>query len=133
MLDKRIIDTICKNEGFVAILAGSGSDDKSPETKEGEKQKQSHIGRIVSSVESFHLPYAVNICSAHKQPAEVNAIIGEYNQLARPILIVAVAGGTDALSGTASWASYHPVVSCPPDGLNLSCLNNPPGSSNAYI
>jgi hypothetical protein len=27
----------------------------------------------------------------------------------------------------------QPVISCPPDGLNHSCLTNPPGSSNATI
>merc|ERR1712149_55147 len=26
-----------------------------------------------------------------------------------------------------------PVVSCPPDGMNQTCLTNPPGSSNAFI
>jgi phosphoribosylcarboxyaminoimidazole (NCAIR) mutase len=46
---------------------------------------------------------------------------------------VAVAGGTDALSGTLSFHADQPVVSCPPDGLNQSCLTNPPGSSNATI
>merc|ERR1711953_69121 len=44
------------------------------------------------------------------------------------------AGGTDALSGTASYLATFPVVSCPPDkDLNRTCLTNPPGSSNAFI
>merc|ERR1712187_463070 len=50
-----------------------------------------------------------------------------------PILLVGCAGGTDALSGTASYFAKFPVVSCPPDGLNQTCLTNPPGSSNAFI
>merc|ERR1711879_987033 len=41
--------------------------------------------------------------------------------------------GTDALSGTASYLANFPVVSCPPDGMNKSCLTNPPGSSNAFV
>lgn len=49
------------------------------------------------------------------------------------MMIVGCAGGTDALSGTASYLSRHPVVSCPPDGMNNTCLTNPPGSSNAFI
>merc|ERR1719217_196311 len=48
-------------------------------------------------------------------------------------IIIGCAGGTDALSGTASYLSRHPVVSCPPDGMNQTCLTNPPGSSNAFI
>merc|ERR1712007_372429 len=53
--------------------------------------------------------------------------------MGEPMLIVGCAGGTDALSGTASYLSKHPVISCPPDGMNNSCLTNPPGSSNAFI
>ena len=48
-------------------------------------------------------------------------------------MLIAVAGGTDALSGTLSFHSLHPVVSCPPDPPNESCLRNPPGSSNATV
>jgi phosphoribosylcarboxyaminoimidazole (NCAIR) mutase len=128
MLDARIVDMIKNGKGFVGILAGSGSDDKAPDDK-----KPSHIGKIVEGVETFRIPYGVNVYSAHKQPTAVLEIIGEYNQLAHPILLVAVAGGTDALSGTAAWHSIHPVLSCPPDAPNQSCLTNPPGSSNIYI
>merc|ERR1712072_709599 len=48
-------------------------------------------------------------------------------------MMVGCAGGTDALSGTASYLAKFPVVSCPPDGMNNTCLTNPPGSSNAFI
>eukprot|EP00666_Eupelagonemidae_sp_cell4sb_P017931 gene17931-biopygen4662 len=54
------------------------------------------------------------------------------NSSIEPLVIIGCAGGTDALSGTASFLSNWPVVSCPPDGDNESCLRNPPGSSNAY-
>merc|ERR1712066_251852 len=57
----------------------------------------------------------------------------EYNKAVGPVMMVGCAGGTDALSGTASYLSRFPVVSCPPDGMNQTCLTNPPGSSNAYI
>jgi phosphoribosylcarboxyaminoimidazole (NCAIR) mutase len=49
------------------------------------------------------------------------------------IAYIAVAGGTDALSGTLSFHALAPVISCPPDPPNPSCLANPPGSSNAVI
>merc|ERR1712060_879483 len=75
----------------------------------------------------------IRICSAHKQPARLQSVINEYNKQTRPIMMVGCAGGTDALSGTASYLANFPVVSCPPDGMNNTCLTNPPGSSNAYI
>merc|ERR1711862_545590 len=79
------------------------------------------------------LPSHIRICSAHKQPTQLEATLKQYNKSIEPILIVGCAGGTDALSGTASYLSLHPVVSCPPDGMNNTCLTNPPGSSNAFI
>merc|ERR1712146_572054 len=68
-----------------------------------------------------------------KQPARLQSVIAEYNKLARPVMMVGCAGGTDALSGTASYLAKFPVISCPPDGMNNTCLTNPPGSSNGYI
>merc|ERR1711881_275707 len=63
----------------------------------------------------------------------LESLIGEYNKSTGPVMMVGCAGGTDALSGTASYLANFPVVSCPPDGMNKSCLTNPPGSSNAFI
>ena len=61
------------------------------------------------------------------------ALLREYEGLGGAIAYIAVAGGTDALSGTLSFHALAPVISCPPDAPNPSCLGNPPGSSNAVI
>jgi len=105
---------------FVAIMAGSDSD-------------MPHLETIAKELAKFGIPSGIRICSAHKQPARLEALIEQYNKSVEPTLIVGCAGGTDALSGTASYSSVHPVVSCPPDGMNNTCLTNPPGSSNAFI
>merc|ERR1712146_276065 len=81
----------------------------------------------------FKIKSEIRICSAHKQPGRLQAVIGEYSRSKDPIMMVGCAGGTDALSGTASYLANFPVVSCPPDGMNQTCLTNPPGSSNAFI
>merc|ERR1712048_1417109 len=81
----------------------------------------------------FKINSEIRICSAHKQPGRLQAVIKKYNSSKRPIMMVGCAGGTDALSGTASYSAKFPVVSCPPDGMNQTCLTNPPGSSNAFI
>merc|ERR1712066_130094 len=75
----------------------------------------------------------IRICSAHKQPGRLQSVIDQYSKCQDPIMMVGCAGGTDALSGTASYLANFPVVSCPPDGMNQTCLTNPPGSSNAFI
>ncbi|TKJ17226.1 hypothetical protein CEE44_01690 [Candidatus Woesearchaeota archaeon B3_Woes] len=128
MIDDQIRELIEQGHGFAVIMAGSGSDDKPKQ--EG---KPSHIEKIADSLEFHAIPYDVRVCSAHKQPDKLMEMIGEYNQFNQPLAIIAVAGGTDALSGTVSYHSLHPVISCPPDVPNESCLTNPPGSSNAYI
>jgi phosphoribosylaminoimidazole carboxylase PurE protein len=109
-----------RGQGCAVILAGSDSD-------------RPHIDRIVESLEEFQIPYEVRVCSAHKSPERLLELIAEYERLAAPLAYIAVAGGADALSGTLSFHALSPVISCPPDGPNPSCLANPPGSSNATI
>jgi len=106
--------------GCVIVAAGSDSD-------------MPHLEAIGKELAKFKIPYQIRICSAHKQPGRLEALISHFNKSTEPMLIVGCAGGTDALSGTASYLSRHPVISCPPDGLNQTCLTNPPGSSNGFI
>lgn len=106
--------------GFAVIAAGSDSD-------------MPHLQTLQKELSKFKIPSQIRICSAHKQPARLEALLAEYNKSTEPLLLVGCAGGTDALSGTASYFAKFPVVSCPPDGMNPTCLTNPPGSSNAFI
>lgn len=108
------------NQGCVVVAAGSDSD-------------ESHIQRVIDALARYRIPYEVRICSAHKQPEDVMKMIEEYNALGGSLAYVAIAGGTDALSGILSYHAMGPVISCPPDSPNDSCTRNPKGSSNAYI
>merc|ERR1711976_187335 len=92
-----------------------------------------HLEKLQKEIAAFKLPSHIRICSAHKQPSRLEATLQQYNKSIEPVLMVGCAGGTDALSGTASYLSTFPVISCPPDGMNNTCLTNPPGSSNGYI
>jgi phosphoribosylaminoimidazole carboxylase PurE protein len=120
MIDEKFQEIMQSNTGCAVIMAGSDSDRK-------------HIEKIVASLKQYEIPHEVRICSAHKQPDTLKEIIGEYNGVGGSYAIIAVAGGTDALSGTASFHAFGPLISCPPDAPNQSCLTNPPGSSNAYV
>jgi 5-(carboxyamino)imidazole ribonucleotide mutase len=106
--------------GCAVIFAGSDSD-------------RGHVEKIVQSLEGFGIPHEVRICSAHKEPERLMSLLREYERLGGAVAYIAVAGGTDALSGTLSFHALAPVISCPPDAPNPSCLSNPPGSSNAVI
>ena len=115
-----LVNMIESSKGFASIFAGSDSDKK-------------HIQKISSALDYFSIPHMVHICSAHKQCEELMATINSYNSIERPIFLIGVAGGTDALSGILSYHAYAPVISCPPDSPNASCLGSPKGSSNACI
>ena len=119
-IDDKFKEIMQSNKGCAVIMAGSDSDEK-------------HIEKIVESLREYGIPYRVRICSAHKQPEKLMALIREYNAINGSAAYIAIAGGTDALSGTLSFHALGPVISCPPDAPNQSCLTNPPGSSNAYI
>merc|ERR1712151_1470603 len=100
--------------GFVVIAAGSDSD-------------MPHLETLKKELAKFKIPSQIRICSAHKQPGRLENVIAQYNKSTEPLLMVGCAGGT------ASYSATFPVVSCPPDGMNNTCLTNPPGSSNAFI
>lgn len=107
--------------GLAVIMAGSDSD-------------LEHMENIKKEMEKYGIPVQMRICSAHKQGENCTQIIKEYNTSSQMILVIAVAGGTDALSGLASFHSIWPVVSCPPNKEEyVSCLSNPPGSANGLI
>ena len=106
--------------GCAVVFAGSDSD-------------RPHVRKITESLEAYGIAFEVRICSAHKEPERLMRLLREYEGLGTALAYVAVAGGTDALSGTLSFHALAPVVSCPPDPPNPSCLSNPPGSSNAVI
>lgn len=107
--------------GVVIIMAGSDSD-------------LPHINKIKEELEKFGIKSKTRICSAHKQPGAGEEIVKKYNNSLEPVVIVSIAGGTDALSGVASFHSVHPVISCPPNPNEFtSCIMNPPGSSNSLI
>jgi 5-(carboxyamino)imidazole ribonucleotide mutase len=93
-----------------------------------------HIQEIKKELDNYVIKSEIRICSAHKQPAKCEEMIHKYNQSLEPIVFVCVAGGTDALSGVVSFHSVHPVISCPPTKEEyISCITNPPGSSNSLI
>jgi len=119
-IEDRVKQDILERKGFVVIMAGSDSD-------------KPHIDTIVKALNGYGIRSQVRIASAHKEPEIVSALIVAYDGLNAPLAYVAVAAKTDALSGGVSYHSVNPVVSCPPDHPNLSCLNNPPGSCNAYV
>ena len=119
-MDSSFAQAASGRRGCAVVFAGSDSD-------------RPHVRKITESLEAYGIPFEVRVCSAHKEPERLMRLLKEYEALGAPLAYIAVAGGTDALSGTLSFHALAPVISCPPDAPNSSCLANPPGSSNAVI
>ena len=121
-IDDKFKAQIESGKGAVVVLAGSGSD-------------ETHIKEITDDLDLYKIPWQVRIISAHKQPLRLDNVLKQYDKIEGRLAYIAVAGMTDALSGTVSFGTYRQVVSCPPEypEINTSCLTNPPGSSNAYV
>jgi len=147
-LEANIAEKITKLEKFDAGLTGKSSDSTNVASHfaevpadakplvviaAGSDSDMPHLESLKKELAKFKIDSVIRICSAHKQPSRLHSVIAEYNKESRPVMMVGCAGGTDALSGTASYLAKFPVVSCPPDGMNNTCLTNPPGSSNAFI
>ncbi|PIR92217.1 hypothetical protein COU01_02930 [Candidatus Falkowbacteria bacterium CG10_big_fil_rev_8_21_14_0_10_44_15] len=128
LMDQTLKELIEAGHGVAIIVAGSDSD-------------KPHIEKIITALRrQYRVPYEVRILSAHKQALgdEIGDFIREYQEFAGyPLAFIAVAGGTDALSGMLAFNLPFPVISCAPDATptapNISCLTNPPGNSNACI
>merc|ERR1711937_1046599 len=74
--------TVMAQGCFVAIMAGSDSD-------------MPHLENISKELAKFGIPNGIRICSAHKQPARLEALLEQYNKSVEPTMIVGCAGGTD--------------------------------------
>jgi len=119
-IDAKFVDIIKSKTGCAVILAGSSSDEK-------------YILDLSTSLSKYHIPFQVRICSAHKQALKLIDIVHTYDSFGGSLAYIAVADGTDALSGTGSFYSLNPFITSPPGKFNDSHLSNPPGSPNALI
>ncbi len=87
--------------GFVQTIAGSETDDW-------------HIEKIQAELKSLKIPNSHQVLSAHKKTHELLALIDDLNRSIEPVVIITVAGGSDALSGVVAHHAKHPVIACPP-------------------
>lgn len=98
----------------------------------------SHCCSLKTELKKYDIPVEMRVASAHRTPAYVEKLINYYNKSIEPLVMIGVAGGTDALSGALAARSNNLVISCPPYSSSPKevkkalemCLGNPKGSSN---
>ncbi|RJS83698.1 AIR carboxylase family protein [Candidatus Bathyarchaeota archaeon] len=90
--------------GKILILMGSKSD----------LQFAKRIGDFIDG-EGFNVRYEYAVSSAHRTPDILVEKIRGLEADGSRVVIVTVAGLSDALSGVAAGLSTYPVIACPPD------------------
>ena len=105
----------------------------------GSKADLKHTDRIEAVLREFGVNVDRRIASAHKVPRKLLDVIAEYDSSDEPLVYVAVAGRSNALSGVLDWATLRPVITCPPPsesfgGADLwSSLRMPSGIATPTI
>lgn len=111
---------------LVPVLMGSGAD-------------MAHCKKIGAALESFGIEATLRVASAHKVPERLLALLKDLEACDRPVVYIAVAGRSNALSGVLDCAVTSPVISCPPysdafgGGDVFSSIRMPSGVGPAYV
>ena len=104
-VQQRVVNNLIKagmiTGGFVHTVAGSEVDDW-------------HIEKLNKEMDDKKIPYRHLVCSAHKKPEELLTFLHDLNRSIEPVVLITVAGGSDALSGVVGHHAAHPVIACPP-------------------
>jgi phosphoribosylaminoimidazole carboxylase PurE protein len=85
--------------------------------------------KIKTSLSAHSIPADLRIASAHRTPEYLLKLLREYASSGDQIVVITVAGLSDALSGVVAAQRLFPVVACPPD---LDKYDLPKVFSSAY-
>lgn len=81
----------------------------------GSKSDINFAQKIKTALSEYQIPCDLRIASAHRTPEYLLRLISEYASTGDQIVILTVAGLSDALSGVVAAQRLFPVVACPPD------------------
>jgi phosphoribosylaminoimidazole carboxylase PurE protein len=79
----------------------------------GSKVDMEHTDKMVGGLAEWGIESDVHVASAHKVPEKVLGLIEGYNK-EEDVVMIGVAGRSNALSGVLAANSIHPVFACPP-------------------
>jgi len=92
-----------KIDGRIAVLMGSEAD-------------LPFCRKIQELSNQYSIPCDLQVCSGHKVPVEVLKVTADYEGLLTPVVLIAVAGRSNALGPMLAGTSCFPVINCPPLG-----------------
>ena len=104
----------------------------------GSKGDLPHAQAVAKTLKTLEISYQVRVCSAHKATARLLDILREYEPTG-PLVYIAIAGRSNALSAVIDANTRYPVIACPPysdrfGGMDiLSSLRLPSGIASPLI
>lgn len=81
----------------------------------GSKSDLDFAQKIKDALSEYSISCDLRIASAHRTPQHLLKILAEYSTSGDEIIVVTVAGLSDALSGVVAAQRLFPVIACPPD------------------
>ena len=81
----------------------------------GSKSDLEFCDKIRSSLAVYSIPVDLRIASAHRSTEYLLTLLRSYASGTDEIVLITVAGLSDALSGVVAAQRLFPVVACPPD------------------
>ena len=105
----------------------------------GSERDMAHAREIAEAAREFGLGAVIRIASAHRTPEKALQIIRDLNTAARrvPVVLITVAGRSNALSGFCDPQTVLPVIACPPPSDFAddvwSSLRMPTGVAPLYV
>ena len=105
----------------------------------GSEKDMAHAKEIVEAAREFGLGAVIRIASAHRTPEKALQIVRDVNALSQrmPVVLVTVAGRSNALSGFCDPQTVVPVIACPPPSDFAddvwSSLRMPSGVAPLYV
>lgn len=79
----------------------------------GSEVDREHTQKMVDGLSEWGIESVVHVASAHKVPVKVANLVAELNK-EEDVVLVGIAGRSNALSGVLAANSVHPVFACPP-------------------
>ena len=94
----------------VIIIMGSSSDEE-------------FTRPIRSTLKKLGIPYELRVFSAHKTPYKLLGLLEKYESAGDRLVVITVAGRSNALSGFVDANTPYPVIACPPQSEKFTLVD----------
>ncbi|MCE5257799.1 MAG: AIR carboxylase family protein [Chloroflexi bacterium] len=70
--------------------------------------------KVAAQLDQFGVPYTLRVASAHKSVMHLMGLLRDLAESSEPVVLVTIAGRSNALSGMVDANTSFPVIACPP-------------------